>query len=79
MKQSIKFKTLEVEVEFDYTPLEEEVKYYENGDGYPGCNSKLEISNVYYCKNDITSFFEETGLIYLLECTLLESLFNKDE
>ena len=71
MRKSITFLTLEIEVEFDYQPEEKQVRYYPDGSGYPGCDAKVEISNIYFKENDVTSFFEESGLIYKVESELL--------
>ena len=76
MRKSITFLTLEIEVEFDYQPEEKQVRYYPDGSGYPGCDAKVEISNIYFKGDDVTSFFEESGLIYRIEEQLLNNNLN---
>jgi len=77
MRKSITFLTLEIEVEFDYQPEEKEVRTLSNGDpGYPGYPASVEISNIYFKGDDITSFFEESGLIYKLEEQILTEIKN---
>lgn len=81
MKTLLTFKTLPLEVEFDYIPGEERVNNYGDGSGYPGSPASVEISNIYTnifvtkeWNFDITSFFEENGLIYKLEEVILENM-----
>lgn len=78
-KKDITFNTLEVTVEYDYIPAEPQQKYSGDLDGYPGADSKVEISSVYIhqlFQSDIplTSFFEESGLMYKLEEQLKKEL-----
>lgn len=37
---------LEIEVEGNYYPEEHEVRYYQDGSGYPGCASSFQITNL---------------------------------
>jgi len=79
MRKSITFLTLEIEIEFDYQPEEKEVRTLSNGDpGYPGYPASVEVSNVYIGKTDITSFFEEIGLMYRLEEQILKEIINSN-
>jgi hypothetical protein len=73
--RDITFNTLEVTVEYDYTPA------VPSDNDNPGDDSKVEISSIYiYLREAIlplTSFFEESGLIYKLEEQLKKEL-DKD-
>ena len=79
MKTLVNFKTLDVEVSFEHFPPEPPIKMYENGDGYPGSQEKIEISTIEYKGENITSFFEETGLIYQLEAELLTQINSEQD
>jgi len=76
-KRTITFNTLEVTVEYDYIPA-----VLPDNDN-PGADSKVEISKVYisvYMQNiPLTSFFEESGLIYKLEEQLKKELDEEDD
>ena len=78
MKRDITFKTLELRVEYTYFPGEPQEKYSGDLDGYPGSESKVEISSVYIRVANhtiiLTSFFEEAGLIYQLEEQLIQEI-----
>lgn len=37
---------LEVEIDFDVTPAEPQVRYFADGSGDPGCPASFEITNV---------------------------------
>jgi hypothetical protein len=82
-KRSITFKTLDVTVEYEYIPGEPPDKYDGDMAGYPGIDSKLEISSVYIRLRKailpLTSFFEESGLIYKLEEQLKKELDEEDD
>lgn len=78
MRTTLTFKTLPLEIEFEYIPGEERTMNYGDGNGYPGCGPKVDIARIYfkdyYSDINITSFFEETGLIYEIEEAILNEL-----
>ena len=83
-RQVITFNTLEVHVEYIYIPGESQERYSGNLDGYPGSTPKVDISSVYLRVNknytvSLTSFFEETGLIYKLEDQLLKEIEEEND
>jgi hypothetical protein len=83
MKRDITFKTLELRVEYSYFPGEPPYKYDADLAGYPGSDDKIEISSVYIRITNhtvnLTSFFEETGLIYTLEEQLLKEIHEEND
>jgi hypothetical protein len=83
MKRDITFKTLGVRVEYTYFPAEPPYKYDADLAGYPGSDDKVEISSVYIRVTNhtvsLTSFFEETGLIYALEEQLLKEIHEEND
>jgi hypothetical protein len=86
-KRNVTFNTLEVMVEYDYIPAEPQQKYSGDLDGYPGADSKVEISSVYIHQfyprfeddMSLTSFFEESGLMYKLEEQLKQEIDKGDD
>lgn len=76
-KKAMTFNTLCIKVDFQYIPAEPS-----DGD-YPGADSKVEISEVYFwlrpVKIPLTSFFEESGLMYKLEEQLKKELDEEDD
>jgi len=78
MTRDIIFKTLEVCVEYTYFPAEPPYKYDGDLAGNPGTDAKVDISSIYLRLLNITigltSFFEETGLIYQLEEQLIKEI-----
>ena len=84
MTRDITFKTLEVRVEYTYFPAEPPYKYDGDLAGNPGKDDKVEISSVQIriyknTRKCITSFFEETGLIYALEEQLLKEIHEEND
>lgn len=83
-KRTIIFNTLELRVEFEYIPGEPQERYSGDLDGYPGSDSKVEISSVYIRVNGnysvpLTSFIEESGLIYKLEEQLKKEIEEEND
>jgi len=83
MTRDIIFKTLEVCVEYTYFPAEPPYKYDGDLAGNPGTDAKVDISSIYIPMADnrviLTSFFEETGLIYALEEQLLKEIHEEND
>ena len=48
MKETITYRGIELEVEFDYQPREEEVRYDSNMEGYPGSPEYFDITGVFH-------------------------------
>jgi len=78
MTRDIIFKTLEVCVEYTYFPAEPPYKYDGDLAGNPGSDAKVDISSISIRNRvmtiSLTSFFEETGLIYQLEEQLIKEI-----
>ncbi len=51
-----------LEVYFEFSPEEQEVRYYNDGSGYPGCAASLEISEVLLKDVDIINLLSEKQL-----------------
>ena len=83
MKRDITFKTLEVRVEYTYFPVEPPYKYDADLAGNPGTDDKVDISSISIRNRvmtiPLTSFFEETGLIYALEEQLLKEIREEND
>ena len=54
----IELRGVELEVEFDYSPYEEEVRYYKDGSGYPGSPEQVEITAITHKGVDFMEFME---------------------
>lgn len=74
---------LSVEVEYDYTPGEPEVRYYAgkrggcpNGDGHPGCDAEVDILAVWLENGDkridIADYLPATAIEDLKEACMEE-------
>lgn len=74
MIRSFTFKTLEIDVGFNYYPGEPEIRYYSDGSGYPGLPAYIEIVDIYHQTVNIFEFFEETNLLSQLEVYMMENL-----
>lgn len=59
MEATIKYRGLELDVEFDYQPEEPEVRYYPDGSGYPGCAEEIDVYKVSLNGTDITELFDD--------------------
>ena len=53
MKATINYQDRTLEVEYDYTPGEKAVMYYQDGSGYPGAPEKYDIFSVKYKGREI--------------------------
>lgn len=58
----IEYKGIEFTVHFDYQPEEKEVRYYANGDGYPGCPESVEITSIDYEGEEWIEVFTDKAL-----------------
>jgi len=59
-KQTINYKGVDFDVEFDYQPYEPDVFYLSNGDpGYPGCPEYVELSDISYKGVDFWDILED--------------------
>lgn len=58
-KETINFKGIDFDIEFDYQPEEKEVRYYSDGSGYPGCPASIDNISVYHKGTDFTEFISE--------------------
>jgi len=47
MEIQIRYKSVDLVIEGNYSPPEEQVRYYSDGSGYPGANSEFEVSDVF--------------------------------
>ena len=59
MTETINFKGIDFEVEFDYQPYEAMVMYYPDGSGHPGCPEQAEISEINHKETDFMEFLED--------------------
>ncbi len=55
----IKIKGVEFEVEYSYSPAEQEVRYDHNLTGHPASDEEVEIISIQHKETDFTEFFEE--------------------
>lgn len=59
MEATIKYRGLELDVEFDYSPPEPEVRYYSDGSGYPGSAEEISVYKISLNGTDITELFDD--------------------
>ena len=60
MNTTVKFRGIELDVEFDYQPYEPDVWTLSNGDpGYPGCPESVELTEIYYRGEDFWELLED--------------------
>jgi len=52
MKTEIEISGIPFEAEFYFEPSEPEVRYYPNGDGYPGCPAYVELYHLWHKGTD---------------------------
>jgi len=72
MKNTIEYKGVEFEVEYDYQPEEAEVRYYKDGSGYPGCSEQVSINEI---KHNGVCFYEVLDeQLELIEYEIAEQL-----
>ena len=57
--RTIKYKGVEIDIEFYFSPAEPEVRYYGDGSGYPGCGEEIEIYSVGHNGSDISELIED--------------------
>lgn len=74
MEVNIRYKGIDLVVVGNYTPLEEQVRYYSDMSGYPGSNSEFEINDVFVRDSFISVFnlFTAENLSELEEICLIE-------
>jgi hypothetical protein len=56
MQTTINYRGVDFDIEFDFQPYEEPVRYYSDGSGYPGAPSYIEY--IHEIKHKGTCFFE---------------------
>jgi hypothetical protein len=60
---TINYNGHELDVDYDYSPAEKEVRYYSDGSGYPGCPEEWAINNVTLGTHDVTKLVDEDTVI----------------
>lgn len=74
MKDTIKYKDVVMEVEYDYTPEEPMVMYYKDGSGHPGSPAYVEVHEIKIGGQDVYHLLEDEA--ELIEEYILNS--NQD-
>lgn len=59
MKETINFKGIEFDIEFDYQPEEKEVLYYADGSGHPGSSETLTIRDITHKETSFLNFLAD--------------------
>jgi hypothetical protein len=74
METNIRYKGVDLVVEGNYSPPEEQIRYYSDGSGYPGANSEFEVSDVFVRDSFISVFnlFSAENLSEIEEICLIE-------
>lgn len=57
-KITIEYSGVEIIVVGEYTPEEQEVRYYSDGSGYPGAPAEFEIQKILYKGVDVFDIYE---------------------
>lgn len=70
MEVQIKYKGIDLFIECDYSPPEEQVRYYSDMSGYPGANSELELISIFVGDTDIFEMFSPEDLERIEELCL---------
>jgi len=73
----VKYRSIEFDIEFEYTPEDPMVMYYPDGSGYPGSPPEVEIQSIFHKGTDFTEFFEEE--YDKIETLILEKIEGTDE
>lgn len=59
MKETINFKGIEFEVEFDYQPEEEAIMYDADAGGHPGSSETLTIRDIIHKETSFLNFLAD--------------------
>lgn len=63
----IELKGVELDVWFDYTPEEKEIRYDSNMEGHPGCPESIEVTGVEYEGEDWYDMLTPKAFEYIEE------------
>lgn len=75
--RSIKYKGVELDIEFYFSPEEPMVMYYSDGSGYPGSPAEVEIYTIEHCGVDVMELLDDQ--IDKIEEQLIKSIYdNRD-
>ena len=58
-KTSIKIGKIELNVQYDYEPEEQEVRYCKDGSGYPGSPERFNVRRVEWNGQNVTQLVDE--------------------
>jgi hypothetical protein len=74
--KTIKYKGVELDIEFYFSPSEASVMYYSDGSGYPGCAEEVEIYSVGHNGADISELIDDQ--LDNIEEELLKQIHNHE-
>ena len=74
--KTIKYKGVELDIEFYFSPAETEVRYYGDGSGYPGCAEEVEIYSIEHNGDSVMELVEDQ--LTSIEEELIKNIYENN-
>ncbi len=74
--RTIKYKGVELDIEFYFSPSEASVMYYSDGSGYPGCGEEVEIYSIEHNGDSVMDLIEDQ--LTSIEEELIKNIYENN-
>jgi hypothetical protein len=74
--RTIKYKGVELDIEFYFSPSEASVMYYLDGSGYPGCTEEVEIYSIEHNGDSVMDLIEDQ--LTSIEEELIKNIYENN-